>query len=97
MGSSLPHPCALYEGLAWGGLSLGVPPWVTLPGAPLFGRLGRALGGAGGARGWESRRKMRGAVCEEAWRPRQRGGDRGWAAPSRSDPFRTPRKADAVS
>ena len=79
-----------------GGLSLAVPPRVTPSELPyLAGSAG--LWAGGGARGWESRRKMRGAGSEEAGRPRQRGGDRGWAAPSRSDPFHSPRKADAVS
>lgn len=39
---------------------------------------------------------MSGVGCE-AGRRRQRGGDLGWAAPSRSDPFHTPRKAGAAS
>lgn len=57
-----------------GGLSLGGPPRATLPGAPLFGRPAWLWAGpAERRRGWESRRKMRGAGCE-ARRPRQRGG-----------------------
>lgn len=40
---------------------------------------------------------MHGAGCEAGRRGRQRGGDLGWAAPSRSDPFHAPRKAGAAS
>lgn len=37
-----------------GGLSFRSPAQGGSPGSPLFGRLGRALGGAGGAWGWEA-------------------------------------------
>lgn len=77
------------------GLPPGVPPRVTPAGLPYL---------ASSPRPWAGRWSAGVGVPEEdaqsrprGWARGKRGGDLGWAAPSRPDPFHTPHQTEAVS